>query len=364
MRYFSTLIFIISLMGVACSEKTETHSATDMTSPINIPKSESKTNTEVETKNVSATTEVKPEEPKKKETIKLATKPETETPTPNSKPENSGLAELEERINHVDYRARNESIWSHADIGKAFMRFDALQTQSASSAKVQYKSGSKLEVRENTLLVFDHDPGKAKKNEDRVIVKNGGLIGSTKTELWVFTNAGLVQIKPTKDSKLPARAQVAIKNGNQLNVKVDAGAANVIVKNENKFEKIEVATKSEVTVESKVALLESSTNSNEIKVTQMTEAAETVKAPTKTDLVIESPQDDISVNTDSYEVKGHLTGPAGKLLINGNLIALSDKYAFSKIIDLQPGSNLIVFQLIRSDSTVQFARKTIRKASK
>jgi hypothetical protein len=240
-----------------------------------------------------------------------------------------------------------------------FVRFDALQTQNQSSAKVVYQSGSGLDVKDNTLIIFDHDPGTKKKAEDRVIIKNGELVGSTKTELWIFTNAGLVQIKPEKQKA--AKAKVSIAKNDKLAVKVDSGSADVVFKGkEEKYEKIHVAEKSDVEIVSSVKLLDSSNTVSAPKLEEIASASEKVTKVTRAELKVDEPVDGAITSETEITAKGSLSDVGAKLLINGQLVEFQDNLSFSKKIVLQPGSNLIVFQLVRSDASVQFMRKTVR----
>jgi len=268
------------------------------------------------------------------------------------------LAKLDSIQNRVEFRQRNESIWKPTELGMSFVRFDALQTQNQSSAKVIYQSGSNLDVRDNTLLIFDHDPGK-KKREDRVIVKNGELIGSTKTELWVFTNAGLVQIKPESKTKI-AKAKVTIQDDQKIKVKVDTGTADVVFKGKADFEKIHVASKSDVEVVSSVKLIDGNNTVTAAKVEEIAAAVEKPIKIMKAELSVEQPAEGAVTTEPEIEAKGRLSGAGGKLLINGELTELKDDFSFTKKIKLQSGSNLIVFQVVRSDASVQFMRRNIR----
>lgn len=271
------------------------------------------------------------------------------------------LAKLDSMQNRVEFRQRNESIWKPTEIGMIFARFDALQTQNQASAKVVYQSGSNLDVKDNTLLIFDHDPGKKKKSEDRVIVKNGELIGSTKTELWVFTNAGLVQIKPEAKTKI-AKAKVSIQSDEKIQVKVDTGTADVVFKPKDNapFEKIHVAPKSDVEITSAVKLVDTTNSVSAVKLEEIAVAAEKVVKLTKAELIVEYPVDGAISSEAELTAKGRLTAAGGKLLINGEFVELREDFSFSKKITLQPGSNLIVFQVVRSDASVQFMRKSVR----
>lgn len=268
------------------------------------------------------------------------------------------LAKLASIQNRVEFRQRNESIWKPSEIGMLFERFDALQTQSQSSAKVVYQSGSNLDVRDNTLLIFDHDPGK-KKHEDRVIVKNGELVGSTKTELWVFTNAGLVQIKPEVKTKV-AKAKVTVQTDKKIKVSVDTGTASVVYKGKEQFEKINVAPKADVEITSSVNLMDVSNVGAPAKMEEITAAVQKPVKVIKAELTVEQPTDGAVTSETEIEARGRLSAAGGKLLINGELAELKDDFSFSKKIKLQPGSNLIVFQVVRSDASVQFMRRNIR----
>ncbi len=269
------------------------------------------------------------------------------------------LAKLDSIQNRVEFRQRNESIWKPPELGMFFVRFDALQTQNQSSAKIVYQSGSNLDVGNNTLLIFDHDPGKKKKHEDRVIVKNGELIGTTKTELWVFTNAGLVQIKPEAKSKV-AKAKISVQDDQKIKVKVDTGTADVVFKGKDDFEKIHVAPKSDVEITSSVKLIDTNNTVATAKIEAITAAVEKPMKFVKAELSVEQPVDGAVTTDTEIEAKGRLSAAGGKLLINGELTELKDDFSFIKKIKLQPGSNLIVFQVVRSDASVQFMRKTIR----
>lgn len=269
------------------------------------------------------------------------------------------LARLDAIKNRVESRQRNESIWKPSVLGMAFERFDALQTQSQSSAKIVYQSGSKLDVGDNTLLIFDHDPGKKKRKEDRVIVKNGELTGSTKTELWVFTNAGLVQIKAEASTRI-AKAKISVQGDQKIKVKVDTGTAEVLFKGKEAYEKLHVAAKSDVEVVSSVKLVDSNNQVAAERLEEMSTAAEKPVKIVKAELSVDQPVDGSVTTEPEIEAKGRLSAAGGKLLINGELTELREDFSFAKKIKLQPGSNLIVFQVVRSDGTVQFMRRSLR----
>ena len=274
------------------------------------------------------------------------------------------LAQLKKRNREVDYRLHNESVWKKANTGHTFDRFDALQTQNSSQAQILYKSGSQLDVGENTLLVFDHDPGlsnnKKTTKEDRVIVKNGELSGITKTELWIFTNSGLIQIKAPKDKKNIAQAQISIRDGKKLNVKLNTGTADIIVPKNNSFIKLKMSPNSDIQFASQNPLFSKDSVPDESKLKGLSQASTQINATSKTDLIIDSPKDGINTNSKNFEVHGHLTELGGKLIINGELINVADDLTFIKNITLSEGANLIVFQLIRTDGSVEFFRRSIK----
>lgn len=341
---------ITALIGVASCTK-----------PSAVPENESPPPMAVPVVTEQAPAQAKMAEPTQDLEKKSADSPKEKTTQVN------WLAKLDSIQNRVEFRQRNESIWKPSVLGMSFERFDALQTQSQSAAKVMYQSGSKLDVRGNTLLIFDHDPGKKKKKEDRVIVKSGELTGTTKTELWVFTNAGLVQIKPEAKNRV-AKAQVTVindsksdKQGDQkIKVKVDAGTAEVLFKRKDTFEKVLVAPQSDVEITSSAKLIDSN---NTVVAAQLEEVSAASANPVKTvkaELSVDQPADGTVTTDTEVEVKGRLSAVGGKLLINGELTELKDDLSFAKKIKLQPGSNLIVFQVVRSDASVQFMRRNIR----
>lgn len=262
------------------------------------------------------------------------------------------LAKLAQQSNQVEYRERSQNIWKAAGVDLTFLKYDALQTKSSSTAEVIYLSGSSLEVKENTLIIFDEDPGQKKKAEDRVIIKTGQLTGKTKTELWVFTDAGLVQIKAKKNSK-PAEARIIAKKDNAVDIKVKSGTAQVVYKKSGEFTRLEVKENTDATIKPDSEKL----NTEELVAAQ---ATATATAPVQANLEIEFPADNALLKESEIEVRGQITGPGAKLLINGELAQIGDSLGFSKKITLQPGTNLLVFQLIRSDSSVKFIKRSVR----
>lgn len=258
------------------------------------------------------------------------------------------LAKLTQQSNQVEYRERAQNIWKPAEIDLTFLKFDALQTKGSSTAEVVYLSGSTLDVKENTLIIFDEDPGQKKKTEDRVIIKSGQLTGKTKTELWVFTDAGLVQIKAKKKV---AEARVVVKKDNAVDIKVKSGTAQVVYKKSGEFTRLEVNENADATIKASSEIL---------KPDELVAAQATAKAPTQANLEVEFPADNALVKESEIEVRGRVTGAGAKLLINGELVQVDDSLNFSKKINLQPGTNLLVFQLIRSDSSVKFVKRSVR----
>lgn len=291
------------------------------------------------------------------------------TPVTTPKPiplEKDWLAKLLKQTNQVEYRQRNQNIWNQAEGDLSFMKYDALQTKSSATAEVVYQSGSTLDVRENTLIIFDEDPGKKKKTEDRVIIKTGQLTGRTKTELWVFTDAGLVQIKAKKGQPniaKTAEAKVVVKNDRAVNINVKNGTAEVIYKKDNNYARLTVAENSDVSIKPSTELT-SGVQVNTEKVNELVAAQTKVAATVQAELVIDFPADNALVQDAEIEVRGRLTGAGAKLLINGQLADISDSATFAKKISLQPGTNLIVFQLVRSDSSVKFVKRNVRYQAK
>ena len=269
-------------------------------------------------------------------------------PAPVKKVE--GLAVLIKLKNRADMRPHDESVWQAAVTGTGFLKHDALQTHDAATANVRYESGSNLDLRENTLVIFDKDPGLAVGSPDRVLLKSGRLTGATKKELWVFTNAGLVQIKSVKKNQL-AQATLSVDSAKKLIVAVKTGTADVVLKkNATEFQKFNLAENTEHDFKAKA----------EFDVSSDAATVPVVKSATLAELVIESPADNAISSTEQLEIKGKLTDMGAKLLINGQLAEVADDLTFKKSITLTEGTNLIVFQLVRSDASVKFYRKNIR----
>ena len=264
-------------------------------------------------------------------------------------PKVSGLAVLKKLVNRADMRPHDKSVWQTAVTGTDFFKHDALQTHEGAYAHVKYESGSLLELKEKTLVIFDKDPGLTDRSSDRVVLKNGEIVGTTKKELWVFTNAGLLQIKSNKKSQ--AQATLSINPERKLKITVNGGSAELVVKkNETEFQKFSLAEKSEFEFKAK----------SDTDVAAVTKASVEIKKPTLAELQIDSPTENATVTDEKLEVKGRLTDLGAKLLINGELTEIADDLTFKKSLVLTGGTNLVVFQLIRSDASVKFYRKNVR----
>ncbi len=187
------------------------------------------------------------------------------------------------------------------------------------------------------------------------MVKTGELTGTTVTELWVFTNAGLVQVKPTKLQK-SAKIRLSFRNNDQLNVKVESGTADLVYRTpEKQFKKINISANNEINYKAPSLVAPDSSLVNSLNT-----AAQEVTQITKTELSVDQPTDNLSVNAPEFEVTGKLSNIGAKLLINGDIVEMEADLSFKKKIQLTDGVNLIVFQLVRSDSSVQFVRRTLR----
>lgn len=276
----------------------------------------------------------------------------------------SGLAVLKKLTNRADMRAHDESVWQTAVTGTDFFKHDALQTHEAAKAQIQYESGSTLELKEKTLIIFDKDPGFTDHTADRILLKNGELIGATKNELWVFTNAGLVQIKPRKKNQ-KAQATLSVNKERKLRVVVNSGSADLIFKkNEKEFQKFSLAEKTDFEFKAKADFdVATEKNIEASNIDLIAKASTDIKNPTLAELIIEAPLDNAASTEEKYEVKGRLTELGAKLLINGEITEIADDLSFKKTITLTAGTNLVVFQLVRSDSSVKFYRKNIRLSS-
>ena len=278
---------------------------------------------------------------------KVTAAPEEKTEVPP--PKISGLAVLQKLVNRADMRPHDKSVWQTAVTGTDFFKHDALQTHEGAYAHVKYESGSLLELKEKTLVMFDKDPGLTERSSDRVVLKNGELVGTTKKELWVFTNAGLLQIKSNKKS--PAQATLSINPERKLKITVYSGSAELIVKkNETEFQKFNLAEKSEFEFKAKA----------DTDVIAIAKASIDIKKSTLAELYIDSPTENATVTDEKFDVKGRLTELGAKLLINGELTDIADDLSFKKTLALVSGTNLLVFQLIRSDASVKFYRRNIR----
>lgn len=268
------------------------------------------------------------------------------------------IATLKSSSNRVDFKSKSESIWQAVTVDMNFFKYDSLQTHQQSTALVRYQSRSEIEVKEKSLLVFDEDPGSKKRKIDRVILKTGDLLGKTSTELWILTDAGLVQISAGK-LKL-AKAQVQIKN-EKFKVKVDQGTALITVKTQNnEIQKISVSQNNSIDlnikdqIQSLVSNGETTTNFENI-----ISLAAKIEQPTEQTVTLENVNETEITKNSAYQLNGRLSAVGAKLLINGELVPTNPDLSFSKFINLTKGSNLIVLQLIRSDSTTQFIRKKV-----
>src|SRR6185295_16656904 len=64
--------------------------------------------------------------------------------------------------------------------------------------------------------------------EDRVVVNDGSLEGSTPRELWFLTSGGLIRLRAAEGRHEKARARVHVTKDKELVVKVEKGEGVVV----------------------------------------------------------------------------------------------------------------------------------------
>ena len=268
------------------------------------------------------------------------------------------IAMLKSSTNRVDFKSKSDGTWQAVTSDMNFYKFDSVQTQQQSTALVRYQSKSELDVKEKTLLVFDEDPGAKKKKVDRVILKAGDLLGKTNSELWILTDSGLVQI--SADKLKPGKARVQIKN-DQFKIVVDQGTALVTIKNKNnEIQKIAVTQNNSVNLDTKKQLLPI-VNDNYADQTfdSVVNQAMAIEKPTEQKVDLDNVSETEFTKKTVYQLSGQLSAVGAKLLVNGEIVQVGPDLKFLKDVKLTKGSNLIVLQVIRSDSTTQFIRKKV-----
>lgn len=320
---------------------------------------------------------------------------------PDVKPkthEKKTLGKVIEFKPEVSFRRRENLVWQEVFQYLPLYAYDSVRTESSATTKIHLSNNSELFLSENTLIIITPDYLNSRNQRDRAVVRNGSLTGTTQTELWLLTSAALLKIK-AKEKKV-AKANVEIQEGKKLKIMIEDGEG-IIAKSEKEI--ISLPEKKEVTLsapmvsehygfetfaQSENQPIERKQNENKWHLEPYIENVGTRKiskalsqgpllsenkaaksVPKRepdvvipnAELFIDSPANRSEINEDEIEFKGRVSRKDVRILVNGNPVKVSDSLSFSHRVNLVPGINPILIQMINHEGNSTFKRWMVRR---
>lgn len=134
-------------------------------------------------------------------------------------------ATLTNTVKRVDFRKRDELKWNSAQRGLKLKHRDSLRTQNDSFASIEYKDGSRINLKENSLVTI----GKVQKRKRRLQLDDGSLRAKLSAsqkldELEIQTQKGMLKIPVPEEGSPSAQVETSYRKG-KLNVAVASGKA-------------------------------------------------------------------------------------------------------------------------------------------
>jgi len=249
---------------------------------------------------------------------------------------------------------------------------DAVQTHTASTARILFVSGSTIEMGESSLVIINGGTRTPGRTLDRAVIRTGKFEGNTKKELWILTSAALLRLRAKATSK-SAKVVLNVEEGKKMAVTLIDGNASMVERNpKSKSPALqELEPRKTVTMAAPMpgdtfGFLDSEKSwdlpperATASLPTQAKPAPKQPQAPQPIDLFITSPRDYAEVGVADIELKGRATGTGAKIFVNGKETTIENNLEFSSVVALREGVNSILIQLIRPDGESVFRRWTI-----
>lgn len=271
------------------------------------------------------------------------------------------IATLTKFENNVTIKKSNDLNWFKASVGFPFESYDIIQTEQKSTASVMYEDSSRLELKENSLVIIVKNIKESNKVV-KVVKLDKGIIKGKITELAkrensfeIRTKSGLLKIKPKKTKK--NSFFVALKENGELKVKNSNAQIKIITHN---FDK-NVIENSEVIIKAGISILDKKTGLPIISKDRLFDNKKALKE--KIDetehFEILFPNSEVLETTKNVIVIKGLVSKY-KLLLNGKKVS-PKKGKFKISVSLEMGLNLFTFQAISKNDVKYKVLKVIRK---
>lgn len=155
--------------------------------------------------------------------------------TPNKAPDyiaptSSFDARVEKTTGSVDSRKKDTFEWTSAKSGDLLQAQDSIRTAGSSYAALRYREGSRIQIKENTLLVIGESLEKSKDDFERELSLSDGSIHArlvsknSNQKLKIKTPQGQIVLKQDKGTTKPSHLSTSFQDG-QLQVQVAEGSA-------------------------------------------------------------------------------------------------------------------------------------------
>ena len=147
------------------------------------------------------------------------------------------VAQLSEVQREVKVRGADSVAWSNAQIGRTVKNDDALQTFANSRARVDFTTDNKLQIGQNSLVIFRSNSADPflKKRDPAVVVVQGELGGSVNDDFGAFAvelPSGVAVLSADKESGVPADFKLSVNPDKSSTIAMYAGTAAIDINGE------------------------------------------------------------------------------------------------------------------------------------
>lgn len=305
----------------------------------------------------------------------------------------------------VEFKRNKDLYWQVVQTGMPFYENDSILTLENGHAVIKLENGETIEIAKNSGVTLNNFAAKRLQQFtiNNLTLKNGQVRVQTGKEFWAFLPNGVLKFRAKaaqEDAELSLgfnvgkKAEIKLARGQGVFLKKDSDRLKKVVLKERQslsvnlpeFENLSANTKAldeaeEIPISegdiidesgpTKTALknstLPQTTPRKPASVKDLIAKPKSVKSNTankiaaipKIDFAVDFPPNETEVSEKQITVRGHVTEPGAKISINGASTEIGGDLSFEKTVNLDPGSNQIVFQLIGPTGYSKFKNWTI-----
>ena len=282
--------------------------------------------------------------------------PVVEAPSVEQKPARVVVATLKDPKQQVELRRLDALVWEPVQDGVVLYNRDSIRTGADSTGRVEFTDHSYLYLEEKSTITITEHQKVDNVSKSVVNLPNGSLRGeideksSEPVEMTIRTKRGWVKVanQDQQGKKRAASFKAAVKPNGDTEISVEKGQAVFLTKEKEQ----------ELNVGNKLALKgqPEDVNASWDTLPEVATTKETSKVISKAKSSSSIEDDKFSILRPKNKAEIHsdhvlLEGIAGKninVILNGQAVKVNEAHQFSTSVDLKPGVNLFVFQIVNS----------------